>query len=680
MNNHTLRLVGAIFVAAHCGGLHAADAASPADGAAVDTVTVTAVPIRGGESHLAQPAIVLADDELRRKQVATLGETLNRELGMSSTSFGAGASRPLIRGLGGERVRVLESGIGSMDASSLSDDHAVSVDPLVARQLEVLKGPATLLYGSGAIGGIVNVVTDRIPGALLARPRGKLDFSYDEATNAFGGGATVDASHGPIAAHIDGLKRSTSSYDIPGFAELAPPPGARRGLLSNSDTESSSVTGGMSYVGDRGFLGFSINHYDSAYGIPGDEPRRIALDQDRYDIAGELGAPLPGISKLRLRMGHNDYMHQELEPDGSVGTTFLNDEYEGRIELSHEAVAGMEGVVGVQVQHRDFSAVGEEQLTPPVEARAVGVFVLEERDIEQLHLQFGARYENVENSPEFAGNLATSFDIYSVSAGAVWHFLPGYGSGLSFTRGQRAPGIEELYNNGPHDATNSFERGDAKLREETANSLDWTVHKEDGRLQWALNLFVNYMENFVYQRSLDGDGDGLADHLDDDGLPVAPDSGFLLLEYTQADAVFYGAEAEVGYGLLRDTRWGDLDARLFTDYVRGRLTDGDNLPRISPWRFGGGLDYRWQAWHANFDVRRSAAQGVSAPLETGTDGYTLVDLGVSYTIKSAQVEYIVSARGSNLLDEEVRYHTSLLKAVAPQPGRSAMLSLQVSFE
>ena len=674
MKIYSLRLLGVVLLCVHWAGLKAAA------NDAIDTVTVTAVPTRAGESHLAQPAIVLADDELRRKQLATLGETLNRELGMSSTSFGAGASRPLIRGLGGERVRVLDSGIGSLDASSLSDDHAVSVDPLVARQLEVLKGPATLLYGSGAIGGIVNVVTDRIPSALLERPRGKLDFSYDEASNAFGGGATVDASHGPLAAHIDGLKRSTSSYDIPGFADLAPPPGARAGRLSNSDTESSNVTGGLSYVGARGFLGFSLNHYDSAYGIPGDESRRIALDQDRYDIAGEFAAPLPGLRKVRVRMGHNDYMHQELEADGAVGTTFLNDEYEGRIEGSHAPVAGIDGVVGVQVQHRQFSAVGEEQLTPPVVGRAVGVFVLEERDIAQLHVQFGARYENVENTPQTAVNPATSFDIYSVSAGAVWHFMPGYGSGLSFTRGQRAPGFEELYNNGPHDATNSFERGDASLREETANALDFSLHKEDGRLQWALNLFVNYMEDFVFQRSVDGNGDGLADSLDADGLPVAPGSGFLLLNYTQANAVFYGAEAEVGYGLLRNSRWGELDARLFTDYVRGRLSDGDNLPRMTPLRFGGGLDYRLHAWHADFDVRRSAAQGEHAPLETGTEGYTLVDLGVSYTIKSAQVEYIVSARGSNLLDEEVRYHTSLLKAVAPQPGRSALLSLRVNFD
>ncbi len=670
------RLLGASLLIALSAGLQAAESADQK----LDTLVVTAVPTHGGESHLAQPAIVIADEDLRRKQVATLGETLNRELGVSSTSFGAGASRPLIRGLGGERVRILQNGIGAMDASALSDDHAVSVDPLVADQIEVLKGPATLLYGSGAIGGIVNVVTRNIPTRLSSSPRGKFDFSYDETSNGFGGGGTVDAAHGPLAAHIDGLKRSTSSYDIPGFSVLNPAPGARRGRLANSDTENNNVTGGLSYIGERGYVGFAINHFDSIYGIPGDEPRRIALDQDRYDVAAELKHPLPGFSQARVRMGHNDYSHQELEPDGAVGTTFLNDEYEGRFELSHEPVAGLEGVVGVQVQHRDFAAVGEEQLTPPVQGRAIGVFLLEERDLGPLHLEFGARYENSRNSPEIAANPRTEFNLYSVSSGAVWHFLPGYGAGLSFTRGQRAPSFGELYNNGPHDATNSFERGDASLGEETANSLDWSLHKESGRWQWALNLFANYMEDFIYTRSVDGDGDGLADNLNEEGLPVASGDGFLLLAYDQADAVFYGAEVEIGYGLVRDSSWGELDARLFSDYVRGRLTDGDNLPRMTPLRFGGGLDYRWRQWGADFNVRRSAAQGASAPLETGTDGYTLVDLGVSYVVKAERVEYIVSARGNNLLDEEVRYHTSLLKEVAPQPGRSAFLSLRVNFE
>ena len=676
MNISFPRLLGAFLLSAQSAGLQASDSADDT----VETLTVTAVPTHGGESHLAQPAIVLADEELRRKQVATLGETLNRELGVSSTSFGAGASRPLIRGLGGERVRILQNGIGTMDASALSDDHAVSIDPLVADQIEVLKGPATLLYGSGAIGGVVNVVTQRIPTRLAQNPRGKLDFSYDEASNGFGGGATVDAAHGPLAVHLDGLKRSTSNYDIPGFSALNPSPGARRGRVSNSDTENNNVTGGLSYIGARGYVGFAINHYDAAYGIPGDDPRRIVLEQDRYDVAAELNAPVPGFSRARVRMGHNDYQHQELGPDGSVGTTFLNDEYEGRIELSHEPVAGLEGVLGVQVQHRDFAAVGAEQLTPPVQGRAVGVFLLEERDLGTLHLEFGTRYENSRNTPERVANPRTQFNVYSVSSGAVWHFLPGYGTGLSVTRGQRAPGFEELYNKGPHDATNSFERGDASLREETANSLDWSLHKESGRWQWAVNLFANYMEDFIFTRSVDSDADGQADNLDEEGLPIAPGAGFLLLEYDQADAVFYGAEVEIGYGLLRDCSWGELDMRLFSDYVRGRLTDGDNLPRMTPLRFGGGLDYRWQQWSADFNVRRSAAQGASAPLETSTDGYTLVDLGVSYVVKAERVEYIVSARGNNLLDEQVRYHTSLLKDVAPQPGRSAFLSLRVNFE
>ena len=677
MHPFSLRPLGAALLAAYAGMTFAADEAS--SNKPVETVTVTAVPLRGAEEHLAQPAVVLAGDELRRKLAPTLGETLNRELGVSSTSFGAGASRPLIRGLGGERVRVLENGIGAMDASSLSDDHAVSVDPLLARQVEVLKGPATLLYGSGAIGGIVNVVTDRVPTALSARPRGKLQFGWDEATQTFGGGGAVDASAGPLALHLDGLRRSTSDYDIPGFGALAPAPGDRRGRLDNSDTDTESVTGGASYVGSRGYLGFNINHFTTNYGIPGDEAKRIDLEQDRYDIAGQLNDPLPGFTRLRMRMGHNDYVHQEIEPGGDIGTTFLNDEYEGRVELSHAPLANFEGVLGVQVQHRDFQAVGEEQLTPPVVGRSVGVFLVEERDFGSLHVEFGARYENVDYSPSEAANPERNFDVYSLSSGMMWHFAPGYGLGVSLTRGQRAPGIEELYNNGPHDATESFERGDDTLGEETANSLDVSLHKDEGRWQWRGNLFVNYMEDFIYQQSVDADGDGIADRLDEEGNPALPGDGFLLLDYASRNAVLWGAEVEVGYGLMRDVNWGELDARVFSDYVRGRLTNGDPLPRITPLRFGGNLDYRWRAWEADFSVRRTVGQDDNAPLETETGGFTQVDLGVAWTLRQGGQEYVVSARGTNLLDEEIRYHTSLLKEIAPQPGRSVMLSVQTSF-
>ena len=653
--------------------------ATPADDS-VDTVTVTAGHTASTADQIAQPTLVLRDDELRRKQVATLGETLSHELGVSSTAFGAGASRPLIRGLGGSRVRVLENGVSAMDTSSLSDDHAVSAEPAAAEQIEILQGPATLRYASGAFGGVVNVVGNRLPRSASARPRGQFDFGYDDASTALGGSGILDASYADLALHLEGGKHGTEDYTIPGFGDLHPAPGARRGVLANSDTASENISGGASYIGERGYLGFALSHHDADYGIPGDQPGRITLNEDRYDLAGELLAPLAGVAKLGVQLGHNDYAHQELAASGAVGTTFLNDEYEGRIELTHRPLAGFSGVAGVAVNHRDFAAIGAEQLTPPVVGRTVGVFTVERRDWGRLQFEFGARYENTQYEPALHSNPATAFDIYSVAASTTWQLAEGHAVGLAFTRGQRAPGFEELYNNGPHDATHSFERGDAGIRPETANNLDLTLRGGADRLTWQLDLFANYIEDFIYTRNTDSNADGVADHVDASGALVAGTQDLLLLQYAQHNAEFHGVEIASGYALWRDRSYGNLDLRLFADYVRGRLTNGDNLPRLTPLRFGGGLAYAWQAWSADFDVRRVQGQNANAPLETETAGYTLVTLGVSYVRRIGAVEYIVSARGNNLLDADIRYHTSLLKEFAPQPGRSALLSLRLRFE
>lgn len=657
-----------------------ATAVSASEGPAatpVETITVTANPLGQQALHSAQPVTVLRGDDLQKKQALTIGDTLAQELGVSATGFGLGASRPVIRGLGGSRVRVLEGGIGSMDVSNLSDDHAVSIDPMQASQIEILKGPSTLLYGSGAIGGVVNVVNNRIPTYVPDKPTGQANFRYDEATNEFAGGASVDAGYEHFAAHIDGLKRSTSNYDIPGFGSLNPTPGERSGKLANSGIDTDNVAGGASYIGDHGLLGFSLAHFATNYGIPGGDTR-INLDQQRYDIAGELERPLPGLSKLKIRLGHNDYQHQELKADGSVGTTFLNDEYEGRVELTHAPIAEFRGVVGVQVQHRNFSALGEEQLTPATFGRSIGVFIVEERDWHDWRFELGSRFENSRFEPQ-GNDPARDLNVYSVSGGAVWQFMPGYSGGLALTRAERAPSLEELYNNGPHDATASFERGDSALTEETANNLDLTFRKLDGPWTWRLNLFGNYIENFIFGANVDRNGDGIADHVDEEGNLVAGTNDILLVEYAQRDAVFYGAEFETTYALMRNTVYGELDGRLVADFVRGELTNGNKLPRMTPLRFGGGLDYRLAKWRADVDIRRVEKQDETAPLETDTAGYTLVNLGVGYALGTQQGEYLISLRGSNLLDEDSRYHTSFLKEVAPQPGRSFMVSLQANF-
>ena len=624
---------------------------------------------------------MLKGDELRRRQALTIGETLAREPGISASDFGQGASRPIIRGLGGSRVRILEGGIGSMDVSNLSPDHAVSIDPLQASQIEILKGPSTLLYGSGAIGGIVNVVTNRIPTQVPEAPTVRADFRYDAATNERAGGGSVDAGLGKLALHFDGLKRATSDYDIPGFSSVTPEPGERPGELANSDVDTENMAGGASYVGERGYLGFSVAHFASNYGIPGggeEAGARIDLDQLRYDIGGELEAPFPGAARLKLRLGHNDYEHQEIEGSGEIGTIFLNDEYEGRIELRHEPVHEFHGALGVQVRHQDFVASGEEALTPPVVGRSVGIFWVEERDWEYWHFELGARYENTHYDAE-EGRPDVDDDVYSVSGGAVWNFADGYSAGLALTRAQRAPSIEELYNDGPHLAARTFERGNAGLDRETANNLDLTLRKREGRWTWRLTAFANLMEDFIFGSPVDEDGNGMADRVDEEGNLVLDEEGLLRLDFVQDDALLYGAEFETILGLLRSPGYGELDARLFADYVRGKLTDGENLPRITPLRFGGSLDYRLGAWQGDFEVMQVADQKDNAALETETDGYTMVEAGVSYAFGTRPADLTLSLRGTNLLDEEARRHTSFLKDVAPLSGRSVMLTLRTSF-
>ncbi|MGQ0591709.1 MAG: TonB-dependent receptor [Gammaproteobacteria bacterium] len=646
----------------------------------LEPITVTATPLEAEAGHIAQPVEVLTGEALQRRQALTIGETLAREPGISASDFGRGASRPVIRGLGGSRVRILEGGIGSMDVSNLSPDHAVGIDPLHARQIEILKGPATLLYGSGAIGGIVNIVTDRIPTEVPEKPSLEAEFRYDSATNERTGGGTVEAGYGNLALHFDGLKRRTANYDIPGFGSIDPEPGEQPGELFNSDVDTENEAGGASYIGDRGHLGFAISHYASNYGVPGsgDEAGvRIDLDQLRYDIEGEVEIPAPGFRLLKMKLGHNDYEHQEIEPSGEVGTDFQNDEYEGRVELLHQPLWGFNGVFGVQVRHQDFEAIGEEALTPPVGGRSVGVFWFEDRDWDLWHFEIGARYENARYDAD-AGSPDVEHDIYSVSGGAVRGFGEDYSTGISVTRAQRAPSLEELYNDGPHLATGTFERGDPALDPETANNLDLTLRKSEGRWTWRVSAFANLIEDFIFAASVDANGDGVADRADEEGN-VVPEGDLLSLDFVQDDAIFYGLEAETVFGIFEGTSYGDLDARFVADYVRGKLTDGDDLPRITPPRFGGGLDYRFEAWTADFEVMRIAKQTDNASLETETDGYMQVDLGVSYTFGTRPADLILALRGTNLLNEEERRHTSFLKDIAPLPGRSVLLTLRASF-
>lgn len=667
--------------------------------ARLETIEVTASPFaKRAADELVQPVDVLAGDALDRKRSGTLGDTLSQELGVSTTYFGPGSGRPIIRGQGGPRVMVLENGVSSMDASVLSDDHAVTVDPAHAQQIEIIRGPATLLYGSGAVGGLVNVVDDRMTDKLDPGIRGGADLSYGDNADERNARLHLDRGGERYNFHLDGAVRRTGDYDIPGSA--AADGAGSRGTLANSFVETESGAVSLGRVGDDSFLGGSLSLYNSRYGIPkpeapGEEPTVfIDLEQVRADAEGRWDDPLSGFERLRLRAGVNDYQHTEFEDVGMPGTRFNNREVELRAEAAHEKVAGWHGTFGAQLVNQDFEAVGEEAFVPPVKSNAVGIFAVEERTYGWGQLQLGVRAEPTRrdasgtNGCSGNDNPDRSFTPVSLSAGTLFEVGEHSHLRLNASRAQRSPVTEELYACGPHFATISFERGNPDLDPETANNVELSFDRHEGRWIWTVNVFYNRVADYLFRREVDqglnadGSGtaasDGEADRVDEEGTFTGDSNELLLLDQVQADAEFYGMEAETGIALLTDGPV-ELNARLFADLVRGRLVDDGNLPRMTPARLGIGLDGTRGPFDMSLELTRAATQNRLARLETQTDGYSLLSADLGYSVWLGTTKLTVYLRGRNLLDEEVRTHTSFLKDFAPQPGRAIYVGMRIEL-
>ena len=679
----------------------AAAPAAATDATAVEQVVVTADPLGRADSHLAQPVTVLRGEALQRQPLRNIGEAVSNQLGVTSQDFGPNVGRPTIRGLTGARVRVLGDGIGTMDVSTLSPDHAVAIEPLLARQIEIFRGPATLLYGSGASGGLVNVVDDRILSVMPTRWNGEVVGQYDTVNNGRTGAFRLDGGIGShLALHLDGLRVATDDYDIPNFAERVPDPGEPAGTLINSDADNANYTGGASFIDERGFLGFAVSRMDRNYGVPGAHAHehegeeeadagplpnagvRIDQAQTRFDIKGGLNAPLPGIREIRTRWGINDHTHQELEPTDEVGTLLLNEEWEGRFEVLHEQWRGIDGVVGVQLQNRDFDARGEEAFVPKSAQDSVAVFLVEKTDFGPVHVDVGLRYENNEAEDEVTGR-EVSHDVFSMSGGLSYRLQADIEFGGAVTRAERAPALEELFANGPHLATNTFEIGDAGLDTETSTNIDLFVRRAEGRWRWSAGVFYNDIGNYIFALEQDGNGDGIADRVEPDfgatGVVVDEDDALLLVRQTQDDARFWGFELESMYEVMNN-HYGQLDWRLWLDSVDAELDGGANVPRIPPLRVGTGLEWRLARWSAGFAAVRYSPQDELSALETATDGYTDVSLHAEYALPlpdDREVQFF--ARGYNLGNEEQRRHVSFLKDTVPAPGIGAQLGVRVSF-
>ncbi len=628
-------------------------------------VVVTTSPFKDrSDLDMAQPVTVLKGEDLRRKRESSIGDTLSRELGVASSSFGPGAGRPIIRGLDGPRVQVLENGISTLDLSTTSPDHAVTVESFNASQIEILRGPAVLLYGGGATGGVVNVVTGRIPSRLFKSPTGDAEIRGNTATEERSGAFNAKGSAGQYFSwSVGGFKRKTSDYDTP------------VGRVRNSAVNSEGISVGGSFVGEGGFLGGSVSRLENEYGVPSPEGSKIDLKQTRYDLSGELDRPLIGFEKLKVRMGYNDYKHNEIESSGEVATRFNNQAIDSRAELLHAPIAKWRGVIGVQVQNRDFSALGTQVIVPVTKSGSAGVFLIEERNWERWRLEFGGRVEGATQDPQNNVNPSRSFGLFSGSVGTLWKFTDGYGLGLTGTRGQRAPTTEELYIHGAHRGTATYQTGSHDLSKETSSNIDLALRKTTGAVQWKVNVFHNQFNNYIFVHSADTNADGVADRSDSHGT-IDPNGDFQIQNFAQTGARFYGIETETVLKLKPET----LDLRLFTDYVRGKLDGGGNIPRATPPRFGLELNHRAGPWTANLSATRVMRQNHVAELETTTPGYTLLNIDMSYRITKTKLNGIrIFLQGKNLLNEEMRLHNSFLKNFAPLPGRALVVGLRGEF-
>lgn len=648
----------------------------------IEEIFVTGAPHNKSRLDILQGSSLLDTDDLDKRMQATIGETLSGIPGISSTFFGPGASRPVIRGLGGDRVRVLVNGIGSIDASSTSPDHAVAGDPLTAERVEVMRGASTLLYGSNAVGGVINIIDGRIPSLIPQEDfSGRIRTSYNSVARDVSAGAALNvilggSSQSAFVLHVDGSFRTTQDYHIPGLAEsarfiaLEEAEGALEdaheeemsGSVENSDVDNRSGALGLSWIGNDAMLGLSYNINKSNYGIPGhshgEEVVRIDLDQKRFDLKGILSRDLLIFEEARLRIGTGDYEHTELEGT-EIGTIFLNKGWEGRLELIQKESGRLHGSMGLQLRKRDFEAVGEEAFVPPTHTFQWGIFAVEEIELEPITLEFGGRLDHQKTENKALG-LSRSFSSLSFSAGAAYHPTEDSMVGLSLGRTERAPTPEELFSNGPHLATNAYEMGSVDLSKERATSVELSLKKDSGSFSGSLNIYHTWFRNFIHEENT---GDEL--------------EGLTVFAFGQKDARFYGAEVE-GRFTLMETPDQTLDLSFSGDIVRAKFTGGTNVPRIPAKSATLGLDFQSSAFDAEANIRFVGDQKSLASGEIPTDSYTTLDLNLAWR-PYGENDLTIRLQGQNLTNAERRQHTSFLKDLLPMPGRAIKLSLAYGF-
>lgn len=638
-------------------------------------VRVSAVPFVSSPLDNTQPVNVLRGNDLNQAVRSTLGETLSSHTpGVHNSGFGLGAGRPVIRGLDGPRIKTTENGSDTLDFSSISTDHVVTTNPLAARAIEIVRGPATLLYGGGAIGGLVNIVSNLIPLKILD----KTSATYSAEGNRGNHNAAFNVQGG-----FNGFNFSMGAFDK-NLRDYKTPLGAQTNSFASAD----GISLGGSYVGSRGLIGLGVSTNNSRYGAVAEPDVFLSQKQTKLDLLGELYQPVDGIEKISFKRAQNRYQHQEIEAaSNTVGTQFNLRGSDSRLEVFHDPLFGIKGVFGVSFLDKELSVSGAEAYIPNARAKNQALLYVAEKRLGAVKTEFGVRHENARINPDPASGFnQQKFNLNSLSAGINLPIASGFSLLSNLSRTERAPVTEELFANGPHIASGTFEIGSASLQKERSTNIDLGVQYSAEALQLKVSTYRNRFNSFIYGQLTDANGDGVPDRTNNTGAiqndAANPGAGDLKrLEYNQAKALFRGIELEAQWR----PKASNFGFRGFADLARGTLEGAaqGTVPRMSPTRISALVDYKNTVENGIVSgyLQAMRVQGVSrlAAQETATNGYTLVNSELAYKLNSSANSPTVYLQGRNLLNQVVRLHTSYIKDVAPMPGRTLIIGVRGQF-
>jgi iron complex outermembrane receptor protein len=642
----------------------------PAAPEKLKTVVVKGTAI-GGEVTAVTPTLILSSADLDRLSQSNIGDLLADLPGVVSSYFGPNAGRPVIRGLDGDRLKITQNGVNSLDASASSPDHAVSVDPLAIREAQVLRGPAALLYSTSILGGVINLVDARIPDQRLAQRQsvtGRLG-SVDGLRSV---GVLAEGSAGSFSYHVDGFDKSTDDLRTP------------VGRIADTSADNRGAGVGFSYLTSNGYIGLSYSGLDSTYGVA-EQDISIGLEQRRWDLAGKAEVAGSVVRSLAYRVGVADYAHTEFEA-GAPGSTFTNEGWDGRLDVELVKIGSVEGVVGLQANRFDFGVIGDEAFLPDTRNSAMatfGSFVQNLAADQRLRYGFRIEHAQVDASAWTHAGVATnppadsaSFTPASFAFAWAKDLNPSWTSTINLTRTERAPNFQELYADGPHVATDVYEVGNRNLGKEQGFGLELELAKVRGAVSGSFSVYYNRFSSFIalqrngYGPNIGGGGpnysSGGADEL-------------ARYDFTSVPADFFGSEVKVNFQFV-DTPVSKLGLEWYGDFVRASNTDtSEALPRISPGRIGAALHGLESGWTWRLDATYHFAQNHTAPDETRTAGFTMVGASLAHPIKFAQLDGQFTLRAINLLDQEARNASSFIKGALPMPGRGIEAGLRLNF-